>query len=212
MGLHVFTRLGPLRSLIFQLWLADARAKERQFHEFLRSGDRILDLGSGPGSVCRLLRDRGFSVTPVDVVDVALDPSVRPLLYNGQRLPFADASFDVALVLTVLHHTPDPSAVLAEAARVARRVIVIEDVYTSAFHRRLTYWTDSLLNLEFRGHPHTNLPDPAWRRLFAAQGWRLTDTRTRRIAGIFVQQTYVLDTTPRHLAPLRIPPQTATVV
>ena len=58
MGLHVFTRLGPLRHLIFRLWLADARAKERQFHAFLRSGDRILDL-------FRTLADEGAAVVIV---------------------------------------------------------------------------------------------------------------------------------------------------
>ena len=193
MGLRLYTHLGPLKGLIFRLWLADARAKERQFLDLLRPSDRILDLGSGPGSVCRCLRERGFAVTPMDVVDVALDRAQRPQLYDGRRLPFANDSFDVALVLTVLHHTRHPACVLAEACRVARRVVIIEDVYTSAPHRYLTWWTDSLLNLEFFGHPHTNRTDAGWRQLFADRGWHLALSRSRRIAGVFRQQTYVLD-------------------
>lgn len=193
MGLTFFTNLGPLKRLVFRLWQADARAKESQFRDFLRQGDRILDLGSGPGSVCQLLRARGYAVTPVDVRDVALDPRAHPQLYDGRRLPFADGAFDVALLLTVLHHTHEPELVLAEAARVARRVIVTEDVYVSMRQKYLTWWTDSLLNLEFRGHPHTNRTDAAWRALFAALGWRLVHTQNRRLAGLFQQQTYVLD-------------------
>lgn len=193
MGLRFFTKLGPLKRFVFRCWLSDAQAKEGQFRGFLRPGDRILDLGSGPGSVCWLLRSQGFAVTPVDVQDVALDAQMRPQLYDGRRLPFADDAFDVALLLTVLHHTHDPAAVLAEAGRVARRVIVIEDVYRSPIQRRLTWWADSLLNLEFRGHPHTNRTDEAWRGHFAAHGWRLAHAQNRRIAGIFEQQTYVLD-------------------
>lgn len=201
MGLRAFTHFGFFKSLIFRLWLADARAKERQFLDLLRPGDRILDLGSGPGSVCRCLRDRGFAVTPVDIADVALDPAQRPWLYDGHRLPFADATFEVALVLTVLHHTRDPAAVLAEACRVARRVVVIEDVYASTVQKYLTWWTDSLLNLEFRGHPHTNRSDAGWRRLFAARGWRLERTHGRHVAGLFRQQTYVLEPRPGAAAP-----------
>ncbi len=197
MGLIFFTKLGLLKRPVFRLWLADARAKERQFRDCLRPGDRILDLGSGPGSVCQLLRARGYAVTPVDVQDVALDPRARPRLYDGCRLPFADGAFDVTLLLTVLHHTPEPERVLAEAARVARRVIVIEDVYASPLQKYLTWWADSLLNLEFRGHPHTNRPDAAWRALFASRGWRLGHTRNRRIAGFFHQRTYGLETAPR---------------
>ena len=192
MGLRFFTKLGPLKRLLFRLWLADARAKESQFRDFLRPGDRILDLGSGPGSVCRLLRTQGFAVTPVDVQDVALDPRARPQLYDGHRLPFPDGAFDVALVLTVLHHTREPATVLAEAGRVAARVIVIEDVYASTPQKYLTWWADSLFNLEFIGHPHVNRTDAAWREHFAALGWRLVQSRGRRIAGFFRQQTYVL--------------------
>lgn len=212
MGLCFFTKLGSLKRLVFRLWLADARAKEGQFLNFLRPGDRILDLGSGPGSVCRLLRDRGFAVTPVDIQDVALDPRARPQLYDGRRLPFADGAFDVALLLTVLHHTAAPAAVLAEAGRVAHRVIVIEDVYASTRQKYLTWWADSLLNLEFIGHPHTNRPDAAWRAQFIRLGWQLVHTQNRRVAGIFQQQLYVLEPSARPALPWPQPGVSSTLV
>ena len=55
---------------------------------------------------------------------------MRILPYDGQRLPFADASFDVTMFCYVLHHlTREHARRLAEEAfRVSRRaVILIED-------------------------------------------------------------------------------------
>jgi ArsR family transcriptional regulator len=51
------------------------------------------------------------------------------------RLPFADATFDLAVMQMVLHYAEDPSGALAEVARVLRpagRLIVID----LAQHRR----------------------------------------------------------------------------
>jgi len=43
----------------------------------------------------------------------------RPdFLYDGTDLPFADASFDTVLSVSVLEHTPDPQRLFAEMARV----------------------------------------------------------------------------------------------
>jgi SAM-dependent methyltransferase len=45
----------------------------------------------------------------------------RPdLTYDGQRLPFPDASFDTVLNIQVLEHTPRPRALLAEMSRVLK--------------------------------------------------------------------------------------------
>lgn len=40
--------------------------------------------------------------------------------YQGDRLPFADASFDVVLSVSVLEHTPQPERLFAEMARVLK--------------------------------------------------------------------------------------------
>lgn len=53
--------------------------------------------------------------------------SLSLLQASGDALPFADASFDAVSEFSILHHVPDPSAVVAEMLRVARRVVVIAD-------------------------------------------------------------------------------------
>jgi ubiquinone/menaquinone biosynthesis C-methylase UbiE len=51
-----------------------------------------------------------------------------PLLQaSGEALPFADGSFDAVSEFSVLHHVPNPTAVVREMLRVARRAVVIVD-------------------------------------------------------------------------------------
>jgi ubiquinone/menaquinone biosynthesis C-methylase UbiE len=46
---------------------------------------------------------------------------------SGEALPFPDKSFDAVCEFATLHHVPNPSAVVTEMLRVARRVVVIAD-------------------------------------------------------------------------------------
>ena len=128
--------------------------------------DVVLDLGAGTGNMTELLREEEYDVTPVDVTDISYIDDVKPVIYDGQQLPYADDTFDVALLVTVLHHAHHPDQVLREARRVARRVIVIEDVTRGRVHEWITKVWDSILNLEFIGHPHENDSDQGWRARF----------------------------------------------
>lgn len=88
----------------------------------------VLDLGCGDGQVAvgvmQLRPELAFSG-----VDVLLRPvtHIAVTLYDGDILPFADASFDYVTIVDVLHHTDDPAAVLKEAGRVARKGVVVKD-------------------------------------------------------------------------------------
>lgn len=153
----------------------------------------ILDVGAGTCNTTELLREGGREATALDVVDMSFIEGITPALYDGRRFPFDDGAFETALILTVLHHAHDPDQVLAEARRVARRVIVIEDVVRGRLHAAATKAWDSLMNLEFRGHPHTNRTDEAWLRAFDAAGLRLVDRQDLWSFLIMWQVTYVLE-------------------
>jgi ubiquinone/menaquinone biosynthesis C-methylase UbiE len=169
-----------------------ARGKLRQIESFLSEGSSLLDIGSGKGMVSHILRERGYEVSSLDVQDRSLAGTVAPLLYDGCTIPFDADTFDCALLLTVLHHTPDPALVLREAARVAHQVIVIEDVFSHPVQKHLTFFTDSLFNLEFRGHPHSNKTNLEWLRTYEELGLELIGFASRRVLLFYRQNAYHL--------------------
>jgi SAM-dependent methyltransferase len=82
---------------------------------------RILDLGSGTGSLAVLLGERGYDVLGVDLAPRMVEQAVRKARQHGVGAQFrvGDASspeveglFDALLVRHVLWALPDPSAVL----------------------------------------------------------------------------------------------------
>lgn len=164
------------------------------FEHALKKEDRVLDIGPGTCNVCEILLQKGYMVTPLDVRNVSFVPSIQPLLYNGNTMPFKDKSFDVALILTVLHHTLHPEKILKEAMRVSKKVIIIEETYSNIFHKYLTYFFDSLLNLEFFGHPHTNKNKKEWGEIFSKLGFSIVDERYYNDSSlIFKQALYILE-------------------
>ena len=183
---------------VFTVWRWDARRKLGWIRHWLSSEDRILEIGSGPGSVLYEFRAAGFVVSGIDIRDTSADDDLRPDLYDGVTLPFADGAFDTALLLTMLHHTRDPDAILREAARVAHRLIIIEDVYDTVLQRRLTKAADTLTNLEFIGHPHTNRDDQGWLAAIDSLGLTVRHHAVYRVARVFQQAVYIAD---RHHEP-----------
>jgi SAM-dependent methyltransferase len=92
------------------------------------AGRRLLDVGTGDGTYALEAARRGADVTGLDS-DLAMLAAAReraressvPLTLEAGRaesLPFADASFDVVLAITVLCFVPDANAAVKEIARV----------------------------------------------------------------------------------------------
>lgn len=84
----------------------------------------ILDVGSSVGEISRGLIDRGARLTCLDLSLESLkrcqqiNAEARIFHANALRLPFADDSFDHAISIGVLHHTPDCRQGFKEIARV----------------------------------------------------------------------------------------------
>jgi SAM-dependent methyltransferase len=96
--------------------------------DFLPQNAHVLDVGSGDGQIdALLLRKRpDLSIEGVDVgVREATGIPVKP--FDGKTLPYPDSSFDTVMFVDVLHHTTDPLILLREAARVARKSVVLKD-------------------------------------------------------------------------------------
>jgi SAM-dependent methyltransferase len=94
----------------------------------VRGGQRVLDVGCGPGALTAELVTRlgPAAVAAVDPSEPfvaaarARNPGVNVLKASAEQLPFADQAFDAALAQLVVHFMSDPVAGLAEMARVTR--------------------------------------------------------------------------------------------
>jgi SAM-dependent methyltransferase len=101
-----------------------------RFADFARlaPGQRVLDVGCGPGALTAELVGRlgPASVTAVDpsqsFVAAARErhPGVTVRRAAAEQLPFGDQEFDAALAQLVVHFMTDPVAGLREMARVTR--------------------------------------------------------------------------------------------
>ena len=94
----------------------------------IAQGQRVLDVGCGPGAlVAELVRRLGaVSVTAVDPSESFVDavrerhPDVDVGQASAEDLPFPDDGFDASLAQLVVHFMTDPVAGLGEMARVTR--------------------------------------------------------------------------------------------
>jgi SAM-dependent methyltransferase len=122
-------------------------------------GVEALDVATGGGHVARRLREAGARVTTCDP-----SPGMQAdVLCFAEEIPFADASFDVAVSRLAAHHFADVGAAVKELARVSRSLVVVED---------LLYQDDACEQAELLRDPtHVrNYSEPEWRDLFAAAG------------------------------------------
>ncbi|WP_298301936.1 class I SAM-dependent methyltransferase [uncultured Erythrobacter sp.] len=186
-------KIPVLSHAVYSVWKLDAARKLAMIEDWIASGERLLEVGSGPGSVIDVFREAGHNVTGLDIADNAFSPDLVPVVYDGGRMPFSDRAFDTALILTTLHHTPDPDHIIRESARIARRVIIIEDVFETRLQERYTKLTDKLTNFEFFGHPHTNRSDQGWRESFERMGLELMHAKVHRLLKLYQQAVYVVE-------------------
>ncbi|MBI3313216.1 MAG: methyltransferase domain-containing protein [Candidatus Omnitrophica bacterium] len=153
----------------------DKRAESmvQVFENDLPQKSQILDVGGGWGFYAAPLAERGHQLTILDVVKPGIQKA-PVILYGGERFPFEDKSFDVSILVTVLHHVPFPEKVIEEVRRVTRHaVILVEDLYHHSLGRWWTVLRDQLFNFEFFGHPCNFKKREEWLSLFESSGFSL---------------------------------------
>jgi ubiquinone/menaquinone biosynthesis C-methylase UbiE len=131
----------------------DGGLREMRREVLAQASGRTIDLGAGTGANLGL-----FPPEVTELVFAEPDPHMvkklqAKLAESGQRgelveapaenLPFEDSSFDTAVFTLVLCTVPDPTAALAEAARVLRpggKLLFVEHV--RAEDAALAHWQD----------------------------------------------------------------------
>ena len=87
-------------------------------------GRRLADIGGGTGNYAFALKQEGWQPIVVDrspaMLERASAKGLQTVEADAQRLPFDDATFDAALMISMLHHVEDRGLALAEARRILR--------------------------------------------------------------------------------------------
>jgi ubiquinone/menaquinone biosynthesis C-methylase UbiE len=175
----------------------------------LTAGESVLDVGCGTGTLAlaakRAVGDAGSVVgvdASADMIALATAKASRSgtavsfRTAAAERLPFADATFDVVLSTLMLHHLPAPlrRECVREALRVLRpggRMLVVD--FSAPSTRR-----GGLLS---RLHRHGGVPPDAIAALLADAGFHIAE---RGSVGVSDLQ-YVLAEAPRAGESLAVP-------
>jgi len=93
-------------------------------------GLKILDAGSGNGGMVIAFTKAGADVIGLEISNELIDiaekfanaNNVNPefILYDGEKMPFNDNTFDAILSISVLEHVTDPNLYLSEILRVLK--------------------------------------------------------------------------------------------
>ncbi len=138
-------------------------------------GARVLDVGCGDGTIAARVAALA-GAAGIEGVDTVLQPrpAVPVTAFDGHVLPFGEDSFDLVMLVDVLHHSRQPQALLAEAVRVSRGPVLIKDHdWTNPAERALLTLADYLGNRPYGVDlPYGFLRPQDWTALFAALGLR----------------------------------------
>lgn len=173
------------------------RATERGFEELLRRarpGMRVLEIGAAKSWAAQHLLPLGCEYVAVDLI---VDPLIglgRGTFFearagkqylrvqaDGERLPFADASFDVAFCVATLHHAIDLTAMVGELGRVTRRgglVAALNEGTRAPYRSGQNPEQEHEKELGINEHVHT-----LWAYLFALARARLVPTSVQYAEG-----------------------------
>jgi ubiquinone/menaquinone biosynthesis C-methylase UbiE len=160
---------------------------------FIRKEEIILDVGCGSCNIIEILKEKNFNVVPLDIGVNSIIEGINPVVYDGEKMPFKENTFDKSMILTVLHHTNQQKILIKEVMRVTKnRIIIIEDVYTNKIDKLVTKFVDILINLEFNGI-QTNRTDPEWRNFFNSNGLRIVNVKFLKRYLVFKPVIYELE-------------------
>ncbi len=112
----------------------DGRWRREMINHVTATGpDNVLDVATGPAGVALDMAGRcDAHITGIDVSEDMLgcgrrnvaaagrDDRIALVLGQGERLPFADATFDALTFTYLLRYVADPAATITELARVVR--------------------------------------------------------------------------------------------
>ncbi len=162
----------------------------------VKNGDRVLDVGTGTGSLAATVQ---ASMPASEVVGV--DPSEGFIAYaqknaksshvhfevgDAQALKFKDASFDDTLALLVMNFVPDENKAVAEMRRVTRAQGTVSACvwdYDAGMQMLRFFWDEAIAldpAIEPRDERHMKLSRAEGQLGISGRGWSLPTSRRNR--------------------------------
>ncbi len=111
-----------------------------------KDGERILDLGCGPGRALQRMPGAAGADASLEMLRKA--PRGRAACALAQSLPFGDATFQAVLCTNSFHHYPDPIETLREIRRVlvpGGRAVLVDPNLDHPLARFTVYGGEALL-------------------------------------------------------------------
>jgi ubiquinone/menaquinone biosynthesis C-methylase UbiE len=127
-----------------------------KIEEFIElNGKSLLEIGCGDGRLTALLAGKADAITAIDPDESSVETArkningVNFLVGSGEKLDFADGSFDIVLFSYSLHHQ-DCVKALAEAKRVVRQggqILIIDPTPDGEFTRLVSIFEKDEISL-----------------------------------------------------------------
>src|SRR5688572_4006612 len=114
------------------VWAGNEQSFQALLGRYVETGQRVLEVGAAKCWAAQHLLPRGCEYVATDILDdlniglgrgsfyAARTGQFARIQADGERLPFADAAFDVTYAVAALHHALDLGAMVREMARVTR--------------------------------------------------------------------------------------------
>lgn len=153
--------------IFFKIYEKAAEKMVREIEKEIAGQQKILDVGCGSGILAKKIQEKlRAEIIGIDIVDHRLFP-IPFQIFDGKKIPFPDNYFDVAIISFVLHHTDNPKEILEETKRVAKKIIIFEDIAEKPWEKLRCYFHFFTWNLFFGKSKKFNFfGEKEWKEIF----------------------------------------------
>jgi ubiquinone/menaquinone biosynthesis C-methylase UbiE len=119
--------------------------REKILEVIPQKNKQILEVGTGKGTLTKVLAKNGFSITSVDIcaaqqkeaqqtiIQNGLQHKVQFIIANAEQLPFKDNTFTTVVCAYTFHHLPEPFKAIKEMLRVCSKTMILVEFNQKGF-------------------------------------------------------------------------------
>lgn len=167
-----------LKDIIHESYVKGRRARILASHlaKLIPPNASVLDVGCGDGLIAWTIMQIRTDVVfqGIDVIERS-ESKIHVEIFDGQFIPKENESFDVVMLVDVLHHAKDPHNLMAEVFRVSRKNVLIKDHLLKGFLAGPTLrFMDRVGNLRYKvALPYNYWPQERWHRELKEMGAKI---------------------------------------